>query len=137
MEIKVKLLEKSPVWRMTPKGFEVKARVTTSLPPGKITRIPTNLIIELPERVSLQLQIATDMPTTRGLLFTGTVVGDKGETYLLFYNINEFPVSVPSNHLMAYGFTTPMYLDDIRLVEGEPLEIENDHRGISTLYGDD
>ena len=137
MEIKIKLIENSLILKHTEDGLELRARHTVSLPPAKITRVPTNLIIDKVPRHIFQVNIKTEMSMTRGLLFVKPLVGDKGETYLAFYNQSPMPATIPQGHLMGHGLFLPVLQMDVKVVQEESLPAEQESKSSSTLYGDD
>ncbi len=71
MKIKIKRIDKSlPLPEYHTKGsvaFDVYSRIDITVPAGKVERIPTNLIIEIPKGYMAQIKGRSSTPKKKGL----------------------------------------------------------------------
>lgn len=91
-------------------GFDLLARKTTVIPPKKIGRIPSNLIVEVPEGYALILVPRSSTPVKKGLSFPHSVgvidrdyCGPKDEILIQVYNFSDKDVVVERAEKVAQG----------------------------------
>lgn len=103
MKVKIKRIDTTlPLPKYETKGavaFDVLARVETIIPPHKIGRVPTNIVVEIPEGYMLLLKDRSSTAKKKGLLCTIGFIdqdycGDDDEIQLQFYNFQSIAVVI-------------------------------------------
>lgn len=103
MKVKIKRIDTTlPLPKYETKGavaFDVLARVETIIPPHKIGRVPTNIVVEIPEGYMLLLKDRSSTAKKKGLLCTIGFIdqdycGDDDEIQLQFYNFQSTAVVI-------------------------------------------
>jgi len=103
MKVKIKLIDNTlplPQYQTTGAvAFDLYARVETVINPGEVIRIPTNLIIEVPEGYMLFIKDRSSTAVKKGLLCTPGFIdqdfhGPTDEILFQAYNFTSQPVIV-------------------------------------------
>ena len=91
-------------------GFDVYARVTTTIEPKKIVLIPTNLIIATPADHMLLLAARSSLPLKKGSVLANGVgiidsdyCGSDDEIKVQVMNMTDAPVTVERGERIAQG----------------------------------
>lgn len=91
-------------------GFDLLARETVSIDPGKIELIPANVIIETPEGYALILASRSSTPKKKGLEFPHAIgvidqdyCGPDDELRIQVRNVTNAPVTVERGERIAQG----------------------------------
>lgn len=103
MKVKIKRIDKTlPLPEYHTPGavaFDLTARVTTIIEPNSIGRVPTNIVVKIPEGYMLLIKDRSSTAKKKGLLTTVGFVdqdycGENDEILLQFYNFQKTPVTV-------------------------------------------
>lgn len=91
-------------------GFDLLARVETTVAPGAIARIPANVIVETPPGYMLLVAARSSTPGKKGLTMPNGIgvidqdyCGPQDEVLLLVYNFTAAPVTVARGERIAQG----------------------------------
>ncbi len=91
-------------------GFDFYARHDTTVPPGQIALIPSNLIIECPEGYALLITPRSSLPRKTGLTFPHSIgvidrdyCGPDDEIMLQVHNSTNQPITVERGTRLAQG----------------------------------
>ena len=111
-------------------AFDMYARENCTIPPRSIFRIPTNLVIKVPEGYMLYLKDRSSTAKKKGLLATAGIVdqdycGPNDEILFQVYNTTEKDVSIERGERLAQGIF--VRVDSATWNEVE--EMENPNRG--------
>ena len=96
-------------------GFDLICREDTEVVPGRLARIPGNVIIETPPGYMLLLTIRSSTAKRKGLLIPNGVgvidqdyCGEGDEVLVSVYNFRDEPVSVLRGERIAQGIFVPI-----------------------------
>ncbi|MCM2338859.1 MAG: hypothetical protein NDI62_00155 [Burkholderiales bacterium] len=112
MKIKIKRIDKTlPLPGYHTKGavaFDLYSRVDIVIPSKSIERLPTNVIIKIPEGYMLEIKDRSSTLKRKGLLVsTGYIdndfCGDSDEILLQVYNIKDEEVKVEKGERLGQG----------------------------------
>lgn len=112
MKVKIKLVDKSlPLPQYHTSGavaFDLYARHDLIIPPKEIARIPTNLIIAVPEGYMLYLKDRSSTAKKKGLIVTAGVIdqdfhGPEDEILFQVYNFTKQQVLVKKGERIGQG----------------------------------
>ncbi len=112
MKVKIKLVDKSlPLPQYHTSGavaFDLYARHDLIIPPKEIARIPTNLIIAVPEGYMLYLKDRSSTAKKKGLIVTAGVIdqdfhGPEDEILFQVYNFTKQEVLVKKGERIGQG----------------------------------
>ncbi|HET8631837.1 MAG TPA: dUTP diphosphatase [Thermomicrobiales bacterium] len=91
-------------------GFDLLARVATTVPPGGIARIPANVIVETPPGYMLLVAARSSTPAKKGLsvphgigIVDQDYCGPDDEIRLQVYNFTAEPVTIARGERLAQG----------------------------------
>lgn len=91
-------------------GFDLLARVTTVVEPGKIELVPSNVIVEVPEGYMLIVASRSSTPKKKGLtpphgfgVIDRDYCGPQDEIKIQVYNFSSEPVTVERGEKIAQG----------------------------------
>jgi dUTP pyrophosphatase len=91
-------------------GFDLVARIETTVAPGAIARIPANVIVETPPGYMLLIAARSSTPGKKGLTLPNGIgvidqdyCGPDDEVQLLVYNFTATPVIVARGERIAQG----------------------------------
>ena len=137
MKIKIKRVDKDlPLPEYHSKGAvgcDLYARVTTTIEPGKLAKIPANVIVETPKGYMFLVASRGSTPFRKGLMMAhGVGIGDQDfwgpddEYQIPVYNITENPVTVERGERIAQGIFVPVMIAEFEEVE----EIAGESRGM-------
>jgi dUTP pyrophosphatase len=89
-------------------AFDLAARETTVIQPGQIARIPTNVIVQIPEGYCLLLALRSSTPSRLGLLMPNSPAlidrdfnGAHDELLIQVLNFTDTPVTVERGTRLA------------------------------------
>lgn len=114
MDIKIKRIDKAlplPAYESSgAAGFDLTARITTTILPREIGLVPSNIIVETPENYMLQVASRGSTPRKKGLLMPhgiGIVDSDfrgpDDEIQIQMYNFSDKTVVVERGEKIAQG----------------------------------
>jgi len=114
MEVKIKRIDKSlplPVYETNGSvGFDIMARIDTVIKPKEIFMVPSNLIIEVPEKYMLVVASRSSTPLKKGLtpphgfgIIDHDYCGPEDEIKVLVYNFTENDVLIGKGDKIAQG----------------------------------
>lgn len=114
MKVKIKRIDKSlplPVYETGGSvGFDIVARENVVIPPKEISMIPSNLIVEVPEKYMLVVASRSSTPGKKGLtpphgfgIIDHDYCGPEDEIKVLVYNFNENEVMIERGEKIAQG----------------------------------
>ena len=96
-------------------GFDFAAAEPMTREPGKVTLIPTGLIIKIPKGFMLQITARSSTSVKKGLMMSngvGTIdqdyCGPEDEIKLLVYNFTDQPVMIERGDRIANGLFIPI-----------------------------
>ena len=105
-------------------GFDFAAAEKTICEPGRVTLIPTGLIIGTPKGYMLQITARSSTSIKRGLMMSngvGTIdqdyCGPTDEIKLLVYNFTNQPVIIEQGDRLANGIFIPVEIAQFKEVE--------------------
>lgn len=91
-------------------GFDLYARTEVVVGPGEFARVPTNVIVALPERYTLIVALRSSTPGRKGLISPHGVgvidsdyCGPEDEVQVLVYNTADRAVRVERGERIAQG----------------------------------
>lgn len=112
MQVKIKRIDKTlplPGYQ-TPGAvaFDMLARETVVIAPHTIGRVPTNLVIQIPEGFMLMIKDRSSTAKKKGLLCTVGFIdqdycGDSDEILMQYYNFLDVPVTIEREERLAQG----------------------------------
>ena len=105
MKVRIQRIDKSlplPVYETAGSvGFDILARETTKIEPGKIELIPSNVIVEVPEGYMLVVASRSSTPRKKGLtqphgfgIIDHDYCGPEDEVRIQVYNFSGQPVTI-------------------------------------------
>lgn|SRR3989338_2215783 len=112
MQVKIKRIEKDlPLPEYKTSGavaFDMLARETIVIEPHAIGRVPTNLVIQIPEGYMLMIKDRSSTAKKKGLLCTIGFIdqdycGDTDEILMQYYNFLDVPVTIEREERLAQG----------------------------------
>jgi dUTP pyrophosphatase len=96
-------------------GFDLICREDTEVVPGRLARIPGNVIVETPPGYMLLLTMRSSTATRKGLLIPNGVgvidqdyCGEGDEVLVSVYNFRDEPVSILRGERIAQGIFVPI-----------------------------
>jgi len=119
MKVKIKRIDKSlplPVYETNgAAGFDLLARVETTVKPGEIALIPANIIVETPEDYMLVLASRSSSPKKKGLtmphgigILDSDYSGNGDEVMIQVYNFAKQEALVTRGEKIAQGIFVPV-----------------------------
>ena len=91
-------------------GFDLLARVETTVEPGRIGRIPANVVVETPPGYMLLVAARSSLPGRKGLsvphgigVIDQDYCGANDEVLVQVYNFTDAPVTVARGDKIAQG----------------------------------
>lgn len=106
-------------------GFDFLCRAKVTIEPGQVARLPTNVIIAVPQGYVLILALRSSTPRRKGLLSPGGIgvidqdfCGPEDEIQVQVYNFTDAPVTVERGDRIAQGLLMPVA--HCEWVEGDP-----------------
>ena len=114
MKVRIQRIDKSlplPVYETAGSvGFDILARETTKIEPGKIELIPSNVIVEVPEGYMLVVASRSSTPRKKGLtqphgfgIIDRDYCGPEDEVRIQVYNFSGQPVTIERGEKIAQG----------------------------------
>lgn len=112
MQVKIKRIDKTlsmPEYQTAGAvAFDMLARETIVIEPHTIGRVPTNLVIQIPEGYMLMIKDRSSTAKKKGLLCTVGFIdqdycGDTDEILMQYYNFLDVPVTVEREERLAQG----------------------------------
>lgn len=114
MKVKIKRVDKTlplPVYETNGSvGFDIIAREDTKIVPKEISLIPSNLIVEVPEKYMLVVASRSSTPTKKGLIpphgfgiIDHDYCGPEDEIKVLVYNFKDEIVEIKRGEKIAQG----------------------------------
>jgi len=117
MQVKIKRVDKTlPLPEYQTPGavaFDMLARETVTIEPHAVGRIPSNLIIQIPEGYMLMIKDRSSTAKKKGLLCTVGFIdqdycGNEDEILMQFYNPQEVPVTIERGERLSQGAFMPI-----------------------------
>jgi dUTP pyrophosphatase len=113
MDIKIKRFDKSvrlPTYEKKAAGFDFFCRIGTTIKPGEVKPVPSNIAMEIPDgyvlliipRSSTPFRLGISMPNSLGVI-DPFYFGDDNEIMLIFYNFTNKPVTIKKGERLAQG----------------------------------
>ena len=112
MKIKIKKIEKDlPLPEYQTKGavaFDLYSRIDTIIKPKSLERLPTNIIIEIPEGYMLEIKDRSSTLKRKGLLVSTGYIdndfhGEDDEILLQVYNLTDNDVKIERGERLGQG----------------------------------
>lgn len=114
MQVRIQRIDKSlplPVYETQGSvGFDLIARESTVIEPGKIELIPGNVIIEVPQGYMLAVASRSSTPRKKGLsqphgfgIIDHDYCGPEDEVKIQVYNFSSVPVKIERGEKIAQG----------------------------------
>lgn len=114
MKVKIKRIDSSlplPIYETKGSvGFDIMARENISIPPKEISMIPSNLIVEVPEKYMLVVASRSSTPSKKGLtpphgfgIIDHDYCGPEDEIKVLVYNFTDKDVEIKRGDKIAQG----------------------------------
>jgi dUTP pyrophosphatase len=112
MRVKIKRLDKDlPLPEYKTKGavaFDLVVRETTVIKSHEVGRIPSNIVVKIPEGYMLYIMDRSSTAMKKGLLITAGIIdqdycGDKDELLTQFYNFTDTDVTIERGERIAQG----------------------------------
>jgi dUTP pyrophosphatase len=121
MEVKIKRIDKSlplPAYEsIGAAGFDLLARLETTVLPGQIALVPTNIVVEIPKSHMLQIVSRGSTPRKKGLLpphgigiIDSDYRGNGDEIMIQVYNFTSDTVIIDRGEKIAQGIFVPVDL---------------------------
>jgi dUTP pyrophosphatase len=137
MKIKIKRVDKQlplPTYQTKGSaGCDLYARVTMTIEPKKLAKIPANVIVETPKGYMFLIASRGSTPFKKGLMMAhGVGIGDQDfwgpedEYHIPVYNITDAAVTVERGERIAQGIFIPIEIAEWDEVE----EINEPNRGM-------
>lgn len=96
-------------------GFDFVCRTTETVAPGDLARLPTNVIVRVPEGFVLVVSLRSGTPRSKGLLIPHGVgiidqdyCGPNDEILVQVYNFSSVPVTIERGERIAQGLFVPI-----------------------------
>lgn len=96
-------------------AFDLYARERTEVPPKQVARIPTNLIVRIPDGYVMLICSRSSTPTKKGLsvphgigVIDRDYCGSKDELLAQVYNFTDQPVTVERGERIAQAMVLPV-----------------------------
>ncbi len=113
-------------------GFDLYSRVDITIPPGKIERVPANIVIETPPGYLLMLASRSSTPVKKGLtkphgvgIIDQDYSGDNDELLIQLYNFTDQPSVIKKGERIAQA----VFIQADRLAFQEVESMNNQDRG--------
>lgn len=112
MQVKIKRIDKTlPLPEYQTPGavaFDILARESVTIEPNTIGRVPTNIVVEIPEGYMLMIKDRSSTAKKKGLLCTVGFIdqdycGDNDEILMQFYNFQNTPVVIEKGERLSQG----------------------------------
>lgn len=114
MHVRIQRVDKSlplPVYETAGSvGFDLLARETTTIEPGKIELIPANVIVEVPQGYMLAVASRSSTPRKKGLtqphgfgIIDHDYCGPTDEVKIQVYNFSDAAVTIERGEKIAQG----------------------------------
>jgi len=138
MIVKIKRIDKSlPLPRYETQGavaFDFIARESVLIEPKSVARIPSNVVVEVPDGYMLYIKDRSSTAKKKGILITAGVVdqdycGDNDEILMQFFNPSDSAVSIEKGDRLAQGIF--VRVDKAEWSEVEAME-KSDRGGFGT-----
>jgi dUTP pyrophosphatase len=91
-------------------AFDLGTRERVTIPPHQIARLPTNLIVDVPEGYALVVSLRSGTPPSHGLIMPHGIgiidrdfCGAEDEVMVQVLNFTDLPVTVERNSRIAQG----------------------------------
>lgn len=132
MEVKVKRIDTSlpmPVYETKGAvGFDLLARVETSVSPGEVALIPANVIVAIPEGYMLVVASRSSTPMRKGLsvphgigIIDNDYCGNEDEIKIQVYNFTPKVVKIVKGEKIAQGIF--VRVNKFKLVETDKMSV--------------
>ena len=136
MKVKIKRIDETlplPVYETQGSvGFDIIAREDTPVAPKEISMVPSNLIVEVPDRYMLVVASRSSTPSKKGLtpphgfgIIDHDYCGPEDEIKVLVYNFTDKEVLISRGDKIAQG----VFVRIDRFEWEEVSEMVNDSRG--------
>ncbi len=96
-------------------GFDLYSRVDMEIPPSSVAKIPTNVVIEIPEGYMLMVAARSGLPSKKGLsvphgfgIIDSDFCGPHDEILFQVYNMTTTPVAVQKGERLGQGVFVPI-----------------------------
>jgi dUTP pyrophosphatase len=110
-------------------GFDLVTRETTVVEPGKISLVPGNVVVKVPEGYALLIVPRSSLPRKKGLVCPHSVGvidcdyhGPADEVMVQVHNITEAPVTVERGERIAQGLFVKVERAECQEVDGHGAE---------------
>ncbi len=114
MKVKIKRIDPSlplPLYHTNGAcAFDIYSRLDIAIPPQEFKRVPTNLVIKVPDNCVLFTSLRSSAPQKKSLIMgnaPGIVdqdyCGPGDEIYILLYNLSNKPVEIKKGDRFAQG----------------------------------
>jgi dUTP pyrophosphatase len=112
MRVKIKRLDKDlplPEYKtMGAVAFDLVVRETTVIKSHEVGRIPSNIVVKIPEGYMLYIKDRSSTAMKKGLLITAGIIdqdycGDNDELLVQFYNVSDHDVTIERGERVAQG----------------------------------
>ncbi|KKQ56704.1 MAG: Deoxyuridine 5'-triphosphate nucleotidohydrolase Dut [Parcubacteria group bacterium GW2011_GWA2_38_13] len=132
MKVRIKRIDTSlPLPEYQTSGavaFDLYARITTTIEPNSIGRIPTNIIVKIPKGYMLLIKDRSSTAKKKGLLTTVGFIdqdfcGDNDEIHKQFYNFQKVPVTIERGERL--GQAAFVRIDKAQWEEVEKMDEKN------------
>ncbi|PIR55157.1 dUTP diphosphatase [Candidatus Peregrinibacteria bacterium CG10_big_fil_rev_8_21_14_0_10_36_19] len=136
MKVKIKRIDKDlplPVYESSGAvGFDILARESSVIPPKEIGMVPSNLVVEVPEKYMLVVASRSSTPKKKGLtpphgfgIIDHDYCGPEDEIKVMVYNFTDNEVIIERGEKIAQGVF--VRIDKFEWSEVE--EVEGKNRG--------
>ena len=113
-------------------GFDLAASADVTIAPGRVTLVPTGLVIDVPREMFLGIFARSSTPLKRGLMIANGVgvvdpdyCGPADEVKIAVLNFTSEPVTVKAGDRLAQGILLPA----TRVAWEEAEELKAESRG--------
>ncbi|MCK9185959.1 dUTP diphosphatase [Candidatus Gracilibacteria bacterium] len=114
MKVRIKRIDKTlplPIYETDGSvGFDILAREDVLVAPKEMAMVPSNLIVEVPEKYMLVVASRSSTPSKKGIspphgfgIIDHDYCGEKDEIKVLVYNFKETPVEIKRGEKIAQG----------------------------------
>ncbi|MDP1743543.1 MAG: dUTP diphosphatase [Candidatus Amesbacteria bacterium] len=112
MRVKIKRVDKTlPLPEYKTGGavaFDLVVRETTVIKSHEVGRIPSNIVVKIPEGYMLYIKDRSSTAMKKGLLITAGIIdqdycGDNDELLVQFYNVSDYDVTIERGERVAQG----------------------------------
>jgi dUTP pyrophosphatase len=136
MQVKIKRIDNTlPLPQYHTAGscaFDIYARTEIEIPPRQFRRVPTNLIIQVPNGYTLYISLRSSTPEKKQLICGNApgiidrdYCGPEDEIKIIVYNLSETPVTIARGERFAQG----IFVKSENAAFQETDEIKPDSRG--------